>query len=137
MLLFTEFWNTSWKSVHSFAKPVPLLFLSFEILGSRQFSSSTLKYLFFMTSNWALFTGCDCYLSAIELLIQVLYFFKAKKILDSKKMKAVCITWALTSSKSFLSCAFSFLGWSCYWEKYCLIWKVICIWLWLLGFGFR
>ena len=99
--------------------------------------SSTLKYLFFMTSNWALFTGCDCYLSAIELLIQVLYFFKAKKILDSKKMKAVCITWALTSSKSFLSCAFSFLGWSCYWEKYCLIWKVICIWLWLLGFGFR
>ena len=95
------------------------------------------KICFFMTSNWALFTGCDCYLSAIELLIQVLYFFKAKKILDSKKMKAVCITWALTSSKSFLSCAFSFLGWSCYWEKYCLIWKVICIWLWLLGFGFR
>ena len=136
ILPFTKFWNTSWKSVYSFAKPVRNLFLYFEILGSRQFSSSTLKYVFYNSKLSTLFgvwllskRNRNSYSSAV--------FFKAKQILDSKKMKAVCVTWALASSKSLLSCTFSFLGWSCYWAKYCLSWKVIYIWSWLLGFGFR
>ena len=55
------------------------------MLGARQFPFSTLKYVFFRTPNYALFSGCECYLSAIEFLIQALYLCQGEANLRFQK----------------------------------------------------
>ena len=55
------------------------------MLGARQFPFSTLKYVFFITPNYALFSGCECYLSAIEFLIQALYLCQGEANLRFQK----------------------------------------------------
>ena len=64
------------------------------------------KICLFIIRNWALLPGCECYLSAIEFIIQVLYLFYSKANLRFQEMKAICITWTLATSKFLLSSTF-------------------------------
>ena len=57
------------------------------------------KICLLITGNWASFLECECYLGAIEFIIQALYLFYSKANLKFQEMKTTCVTWALPSSK--------------------------------------
>ena len=62
------------QPVHSFVKPAPNLFLLwFWNTKCMAVSFFYAKICLFITPNWVLFPGCECYLSAIEFIIQALH----------------------------------------------------------------